>query len=99
MGENVQGLQTVHERWDTYFTMAKTILNNKGSISVSVSDFFNRQDYARTVRFLDQSSRISNDLDTRYFSLGFRYKFGNTKLSTNQRSTSKEELDRLKKEH
>lgn len=99
MGENVQGLQTVHERWDTYFTMVKTILNNKGSISVSVSDFFNRQDYARTVRFLDQSSRISNDLDTRYFSLGFRYKFGNTKLSTNQRSTSKEEIDRLEKEH
>lgn len=99
MGENVQGLQTVHERWDTYFTMAKTILNNKGSISVSVSDFFNRQDYARTVRFLDQSSRISNDLDTRYFSLGFRYKFGNTKLSTNQRSTSREEIDRLEKEH
>lgn len=99
IGENVQGLQTVHERWDTYLTMAKTIFKNKGSISLSVSDFFNRQDFARTVRFLDQRSRISNDLDTRYISLGFRYKFGNIKLSTNQRSTYKEELDRLKKEH
>lgn len=99
IGENVQGLQTVHERWDTYFTIAKTVFNNKGSISLSVSDFFNRQDFARTVRFLDQSSRISNDLDTQYINLGFRYKFGNTKLSTNQRSTSKEELDRLKKDH
>jgi len=99
IGETVQGLQIAHTRWDTYFTMAKTLFNNKASISLSVSDFFNRQDYSRTVRFLDQNSRISNDLDTRYISLGFRYKFGNTKLSTNQRSTSKEELDRLKKEH
>ncbi len=99
IGKTVQGLQTVNTRWDTYFTMAKTLFNNKASISLSVSDFFNRQDYSRTVRFLDQNSRISNDLDTRYISLGFRYKFGNTKLSTNQRSTSKEELDRLKKEH
>jgi outer membrane receptor protein involved in Fe transport len=99
IGENVQGLQTVHERWDTYFTMAKTLFKNKASISLSVSDFLNRQDFSRTVSFLDQSSRISNDLDTRYISLGFRYKFGNTKLSTNQRATSKEEIDRLKKEH
>jgi outer membrane receptor protein involved in Fe transport len=99
VGENVQGLQTVHTRWDTYFIMSKSLFNNKGSISLSVSDFFNRQDYSRTVRFLDQSSKISNDIDTRYINLGFRYKFGNTKLSTNQRSTSKEEIDRLRKEH
>ena len=99
IGETVQGLQIAHTRWDTYFTMAKSLFNNKASISFSVSDFFNKQDASRTISFLDQSSRISNDLDTRYISLGFRYKFGNTKLSTNQRSTSKEELDRLKKEH
>jgi outer membrane receptor protein involved in Fe transport len=99
VGENVQGLQTAHTRWDTYFSMAKTLFKNKGSISLSVSDFFNKQDYSRTISFLDQSSRISNDLDTRYISLGFRYKFGNTKLATNQRSTSKDELDRLNEKH
>lgn len=99
VGENVQGLQTAHTRWDTYFSMVKTLFKNKGSISLSVSDFFNKQDYSRTISFLDQSSRISNDLDTRYISLGFRYKFGNTKLSTNQRSTSKDELDRLNEKH
>lgn len=99
IGKNIQGLQTVETRWDTYLSVAKTIMNNKGSISLSISDLFNRQDYSRTTKFLNQNSLISNDLDTRYIKLGFRYKFGNTKLSTNQRSSSKEERDRLKNKH
>jgi len=99
IGENVQGLQTSHERWDTYFSIAKTLFKDKGSISLSMSDLFNNQDYSRSLNFLDQRSNILNDLDTRYITLGFRYKFGNTKLSTNQRSTEKDEIDRLAKDH
>jgi len=95
LGENVYGLQTSRERWDTYLTMSKTLLKEKAVISLSVSDLFNKQDYARSLSFLDQRSRIYNDLDTRYFKLGFRYKFGNTGLKTNQRSKQKEERDRL----
>ena len=69
---------------------------------MSVSDFFNRQDYGRTISFLDQNSRILNDLDTRYIRLGFRYKFGNTKLSTNERAADEIEEERekrLEKDH
>ena len=32
-----------------------------------------------------------------FIKLGFRYKFGNTNLSTNQRSSSQQETDRLEK--
>ena len=99
VGEHIQGFQIAHTRWFSFFTVAKKLFKDKASVSLSFSDFLNKQDASRTVSFLDQSSRISNDLDSRYISLGFRYKFGNTKLSTNQRSTSKEELDRLEKEH
>jgi len=99
VGEHIQGFQIAHTRWFSFFTVAKKLFKDKASVSLSFSDFLNKQDASRTVSFLDQSSRILNDLDSRYISLGFRYKFGNTKLSTNQRSTSKEELDRLEKEH
>jgi outer membrane receptor protein involved in Fe transport len=99
IGENVQALQRVHTRWDTFFSVQKTLFKGKGSLSLSLSDLFNRQDYFVSTNFLDQHSTESTDLDTRYIKLGFRYKFGNTKLSTNQRSTSREEIDRLKKDH
>ena len=96
LGENVYGLQTSRERWDTYLTMSKTLLKDNAVISLSVSDLFNKQDYARSLSFLDQRSRIYNDLDTRYVKLGFRYRFGNTALKTNQRTSQKAERDRLK---
>lgn len=97
LGKNIQGFQVVHTRWDTYLSVSKKVFNDKGSITLSISDFFNRQDYSRSLSFLNQRSNISNNLDTRYIGLGFRYKFGNTKLSTNERSTEKEERDRLKR--
>ena len=96
LGENVYGLQTNRERWDTYFTISKTVLKSKGSVTLSLSDLFNKQDFSRSLNFLDQRSNISNDLDTRYIKLGFRYKLGNTSLTTNERSKLKEERERLK---
>lgn len=99
IGETIQGFQIVNTRWDTYLSIAKKIFKEKGSISLSMSDLLNRQDYSRSLNFLDQRSNILNDLDMRYITLGFRYKFGNTVLSTNERATEKEERDRLKKEH
>lgn len=99
LGKNIQGFQIVNTRWDTFLTVSKTLFKDKGSISLSFSDLINKQDFSRSLNFLDQSSNIFNDIDSRYITLGFRYKFGNTKLSSNERSTSKEELDRLKKEH
>lgn len=99
LGKNIQGFQIVNTRWDTFLTVSKTLFKDKGSISLSFSDLINKQDFSRSLNFLDQSSNIFNDIDSRYITLGFRYKFGNTKLSSNERSTSKEEIDRLKKEH
>ena len=95
--ENVQGLQINSTRWDSYLSIAKTLFNKKASLSLAFSDLFNRQDYFVTTKFLDQNRTYFDDVDTRYIRLGFRYKFGNTKLSTNERLIEKEELDRLEK--
>ena len=95
LGKNIQGFRIIDTRWDTYFTISKRLFKDKGSISLSMSDLFNKQDYSSSLDFLNQKSNILNDFDTRYIKLGFRYKFGNTKLSTNERYS--EEDVRLEK--
>lgn len=97
IGANIQGFQTVHSRWDTSLSIRKTILKGKGAISLYVSDIPNKQDFKISTQIpeINQNSLLYNNPDNRYIRLGFRYKFGNTKLSTNQRSTSKEERNRL----
>ena len=93
---NLQGLQLVN-RDQVYsdLSIRKTILKGKGVLSASVSDIFNKQDFFVRTQFLDQDSQINSDVDTRYVRLGFRYNFGNTKLSTNEKGLSKAERDRL----
>ncbi len=97
--ENVQGFQVLDSRMDTNLSIRKTIFKGRGSLSLIVSDLFNNQDYFLTTKFLDQNNTLSVDEDSRYIKLGFRYKFGNTKLSTNERSFSAEERDRLESNH
>ena len=94
---NLQGFQLIDR--DQYYTdiaITKSILKGKGVISLSASDLLNQQDFDIRTQFLDQNSRLFTDLDTRYIRLGFRYKFGNTRLSANSKTLDKEERDRLK---
>jgi outer membrane receptor protein involved in Fe transport len=95
-GKNLQNLQTVENRLSSELSISKSILNNRGIISLAVEDIFNMQDYEISINYLNQSSKRFIDADNRYIKLGFRYKFGNTKLSTNERVTGAEERDRLK---
>lgn len=93
---NLQGFQLMDR--DQYYTdiaVTKSILKGKGVISLSASDLLNLQDFNVRTQFLDQNSRLFTDLDTRYIRLGFRYKFGNIRLSANSKTLDKEERDRL----
>lgn len=95
--KNVQGLQLIDSRLMTNISLRKTILKGKGSLSLIVSDLFNKEDFTWTTKFADQNNTTFVNLDNRYVKLGFRYRFGNTKLSTNERTTSIDERDRLNK--
>lgn len=97
--KNVQGLQLVDSRIATNLSLRKTLFKGKGSLSLIISDLFNEQDYFVTTKFLNQNNTLYDDLDTRYIKLGFRYKFGNTKLSTNEHSSYIDERDRLGTKH
>ena len=100
LGKNLQGFKTVEDRLYSNLSISKTVFKKKGVISLNISDLFNMQDFEVSTRYLNQNNFNFINLDNRYVKLGFRYKFGNTKLSTNERINEQEELSRLKeKEH
>ena len=99
MHKNVQGLQVVDSRLASDISIRKTLFKGKGSLSLLISDLFNQQDFYWTTKFADQDNTTKVNLDNRYIRLGFRYKFGNTKLSTNERTSSVQERERLEHEH
>ena len=97
VGKNLQGFQTVENRLFSDLAISKTILNKNGIISLSASDLFNMQDVNSSVRYQNQFNAQYVNIDNRYIRLGFRYKFGNTKLNSNARAIDTEERNRLEK--
>ncbi|WP_299223472.1 outer membrane beta-barrel family protein [uncultured Psychroserpens sp.] len=95
VGKNLQGFQIVENRLFSELAISKTILNKNGVLSLSVSDLFNTHDFDYGTQYQNQFSFGQTDIDDRYVRLGFRYKFGNTKLQTNERKIDTEERSRL----
>jgi outer membrane receptor protein involved in Fe transport len=93
---NLQNLALIDTRWISSLTVTKSVFNKRGTISLAIEDLFNEQDFLQQNRYLDQFSTTFSNFDNRFIKLGFRYNFGNTKLSTNERATSAEERDRIK---
>ncbi|MCG0015515.1 TonB-dependent receptor domain-containing protein [Winogradskyella immobilis] len=93
---NLQGLTIVEDRLVSDLSISKRILKDKGTLFLTVSDLFNEQDFTTSVNYLNQDSRQFTDLDNRFITLGFSYKFGNTKLNENKRDIDAEERERIK---
>lgn len=93
---NLQNLALIDTRLVSTFSITKAIFNKKGTISLAIEDLFNEQDYFIRNEYLNQNSNTFTNLDNRFIKVGFRYNFGNTKLSTNERGASAEERDRIK---
>ena len=95
-GKNLQRLQIVENRFISDLRITKSIFNKRAVLSLSVEDLFNEQDFRSRVNYLNQRNSIFTNLDNRLIRLGFRYKFGNTRLSTNERINEVDERNRLK---
>jgi hypothetical protein len=95
--KNLQYLNIIDEMLFTDVSISKTILKKQGVISLSASGLFNTQNYNINTRYLNQFSSNNAQLDNRFVRLGFRYKFGNTRLETNERTKAQQETDRLNK--
>lgn len=97
ISKNQQGFQIVDAQLFSDLVIKKTILNNKGAITLSAGDLFNQQDYNVRTKYLRQDNSRFMDIDNRFVKLGFSYKFGNTGLETNQRIKNRQERKRLEK--
>ena len=95
VGKNIQGYRIIEDRIVSMLSISKSLWNNKAVLSLSAEDLFNTQDFDETTRYLNQSSSSRIDIDNRFVKLGFRYKFGNTNLETNQRTKAQQETERL----
>lgn len=95
--KNLQGFIESKDLLISELNLSKTIFNKKGTVSLSFQDMFNAQIYRTSVNYLNQNSSSRIDADVRTIKLGFRYKFGNTKLQTNQRTKEQQETERLER--
>jgi hypothetical protein len=96
ISSNIQGLSEVSNRSLVSLSVRKTLWNKKATLSLTLNDIFNGQKVTKTTQFVNQNSAYSSNYDVQTIRLGFRYNFGNTKLTTNQRTKSSVEQERLK---
>ncbi|NIK90938.1 TonB-dependent receptor [Mangrovimonas sp. CR14] len=93
--KNLQGLMLSESRLMSDLTISKTFLNKKLVVTLTASDLFNMSDFETSTRYANQYSYYNTNLDNRWVKLGLRYKFGNTKLETNQRQSEVKETERI----
>ncbi|WP_405400210.1 outer membrane beta-barrel protein [Maribacter sp. Asnod2-G09] len=73
----------------------KTFWNKDASISMGVEDIVNNGNTLSTRNYLDQRNTVSARVENRLFVLGFRYKFGNSKIRDNSKRKNTDEGKRL----
>lgn len=93
---DLQNLMIIDERLMSSLSFSKTLFKKKAILSLTLEDLFNYQNFDARTQYLNQFNRNFTITDSRTITLGFRYKFGNTGLQTNERGMSKDERDRIK---
>ncbi|WP_298515086.1 outer membrane beta-barrel family protein [uncultured Kordia sp.] len=96
ISSNIQGLSEITDRNFVNLSLRKTLWNKKATISLTLNDILNGQEFTKQTQFVNQNNGYFTNYDTQTIRVGFRYNFGNTKLSTNQRTKSSAEQERLK---
>ncbi|MFI1743949.1 TonB-dependent receptor domain-containing protein [Thalassobellus sediminis] len=90
-----EGPSILSTRSSLDFSLRKTLWKNKASISIGVVDTFNNYNFIETSRYLNQDVRVKHRKESRLITFGFSYKFGNYKLSTNEKDVDINERNRI----
>lgn len=75
--------------------LRKTLWNNRAEISLNFEDILNETNTWLRSNYLNQDNGYFPQPESRYVRVGFKYNFGNFRLSDNQRSIEAAERDRL----
>jgi hypothetical protein len=89
------GPSILSDRFSLDINLRKTLWNNRASLSIGIADIFNTKNYTQTTKYLNQDVFLKSRLENRLFTIGFNYKFGNTKLKNNLKEIDLEERNRL----
>ncbi|MEW4924483.1 outer membrane beta-barrel protein [Algibacter sp. 2305UL17-15] len=98
IGPVVIGPSDISSRLGVYINVNKTLWKNRASISIGVQDIFNTRSYTQTTKYANQDLFIASNFETRLFTFGFNYKFGNYRLKEKKETIDLNERDRLEKD-
>jgi len=91
----IYGSYTMRNQYSLSLAVQKELWDKKGRITLGVDDVFNTNNIQWTTRYYNQDNSYFPQPESRMFRLSFKYDFGNTGLSTNNRSNTSKEADRL----
>ena len=92
----IQGSADVSSRMQVDINIKKTFNDGKWVASLAFNDIFDTTDFTVKNNYLNQRNRYHATFDNQWVRLGLRYNFGNTKLQTNQGTSTQAEQDRIK---
>lgn len=75
--------------------LRKTLWNNRAELTLNFNDIFNTTNTRLTSEYLNQSNSYKAFEEMRNVQVGFKYNFGNFRLSDNERSIDEAERERL----
>lgn len=76
----------------------KSLWNNRAVISLTSEDLLGRANATYTSRYANQDNTFYGVPESQFVRLGFTYNFGNYRLTNEERSSQKSELERLENE-
>ena len=86
-------------RYESYnalnLSFRKTIWGKRASISMGIDDMFNQRNIFSSRRFLNQNNTSLYRKESRLFTLGFRYKFGNVGIKGRKKTKKVQERRRI----
>ncbi len=94
----IDGGGEVSSRAQVDLGLKKTFNKGKWTVSLRASDIFLTSDFTVENKYNNQDNKYYAKFDNQWVRLGLRYKFGNTKLQTNENTKELEERDRIKNE-
>ena len=75
--------------------LRKTLWNNRAELTLNIEDALDETNTWMRSRYLNQDNGFFAEPESRYVRLGFKYNFGNFRLSDNQRAVEAAERERL----
>lgn len=97
LSDFIYGSYDYGDQFSLSLSLRKSFWNKCGSITIGVNDLFDTYNVPVTSKYYNQDNTYLAQPESRLYRISFKYTFGNTKLSDNNREIQPEETTRLEK--